>query len=75
MKFEDTRLGQLVQFAPKVYEAPYAPYYDKYRGRVFRVELFRQEDSSDQGCWLVCVDDPDIRVDGFVWPDTFDLLD
>ena len=75
MKFEDTRLGQLVRFAPEVYAAPYAPYYDAYKGHVFQIDHFRFEDPSDQGCWLICLDNPDVTVQGYVWPDTFELVE
>jgi hypothetical protein len=74
MKYEETRIGQLVEFDPKVYRSPYTPYYDRYAGHQFRIESFRMEDEHDQGLWLVCVSNPDLELDGYVWPDQLVLL-
>lgn len=74
MRFEDTRIGQVVEFDPKVFRSPYTPYYDRYAGHTFRIEFFRQEDEADQGIWLTCVSNPDLELDGFVWPDQLVLL-
>jgi hypothetical protein len=69
MKFEEIRIGQLVEFVPEVYGEPYAPHYDRYRDQRFQVAGF--EDIGDMlvtGVWVECVSDPSIEVEGFVLP-------
>lgn len=75
MDFKDTRMGQIVRFVPKVYDAPYKPYYDAYEGHIFKIDHFRLEEPSDHGCWLVCLDHPEVIVQGYVTPDTFELVE
>jgi hypothetical protein len=55
----------IFQFRDHVYEAPYAPYYEKYKGHIFRIDHFYPEDKKGH-VWLTCVDDPSVTIDGYV---------
>ena len=66
MKLEDCKPGTIVTFADKVYMAPYAPYYDAYRGRTYKIIGRRHghislQDTADVGSR--------VAVDGWVHPD------
>ena len=54
------------RFRDKVFSAPYAPYYDQYRGHTFCIDYYMAEDESQQHVWLTCVSDPSIVVKGYV---------
>jgi hypothetical protein len=54
------------KFRDLVFEPPYAPYYDSYRGHVFVIDHYSEEDESKQHVWLTCASDPDIIVEGYV---------
>lgn len=59
------KLGMTVEFDPKVFEYPYAPYYDSYKGRRFEVIAFHPLGHVE----ITCVDDPSVRVKGHVHDD------
>ena len=59
-------VGMEVYFRSKVFEPPYTPYYDAYRGRKFRVVAMHYEDTHVE---LECIDDPNLKVAGYVHPD------
>ena len=54
------------KFKDFVYEKPYAPYYDHYRGHEFVIDHYSTEDESQQHVWLTCVSDSSILVAGYV---------
>lgn len=54
------------KFKDFVYEKPYAPYYDDYRGHEFTIDHYSDEDESQQHVWLTCVSDSSILVSGYV---------
>jgi len=54
------------KFKDFVYEKPYAPYYDRYRGHEFAIDHYLKEDEMQQHVWLTCVSDPSIVVAGYV---------
>ena len=54
------------KFKDFVYEKPYAPYYDRYRGHEFAIDHYLKEDETQQHVWLTCVSDPSIVVTGYV---------
>ena len=54
------------RFRDFVYEKPYAPYYDSYRGHEFTIDHYSAEDETQQHVWLTCVTDPSILVRGYV---------
>ena len=54
------------KFRGLVFEPPYTPYYDSYRGHVFAIDHYSEEDESRQHVRLTCVSDPDIIVKGYV---------
>lgn len=56
----------IFRFRDYVYEPPYAPYYDNYKGHVFRIDHFHPEDENKGHVWLTCVDDPTVNVAGYV---------
>ena len=53
-------------FKGVVYEPPYAPHYDKYKGHTFKIDHFHDEDESLQHVWLECITDYDLKVSGYV---------
>ncbi len=57
------KIGGLVKFADKVFAAPYAPYYDVYKGHTFQVVAYHDNFSHVE---LKCPDDPSIIVRGYV---------
>ena len=58
-------IGMDVYFRSKVFEHPYTPYYDAYKGNKFRVTgLYEHGHVS-----LVCLDDPTVIVKGYVHDD------
>lgn len=63
-------VGAEVYFKSKVYEAPYAPYYDEYKGHKFVVVATHHDDSHFE---LRCVDDQSIVVKGYVHDDELKL--
>jgi hypothetical protein len=62
------KLGSFVEFRAHVYAPPFTPYYDAYRGQVFKVtEIDTAEGGVHIG--LACVSDLRIRVQGMVHPE------
>ena len=59
-------MSDMFVFKDKVYKAPYAPYYDKYKGHTFVINHFSPEDESLQHVWLECITDYDLKVAGYV---------
>lgn len=72
------KIGTRVKFEPKVFTAPYVPYYDAYFGEVFEIIQFHvdstveddliESDQYELGCHveLKCVSNPSIVVAGLV---------
>lgn len=60
--------GTEVVFASRVYEYPYAPYYDEYAGHIFRI-LKIHDYYSCPHFELECISDPDLKVKGHVHGD------
>ena len=56
----------IYQFRDIVYAAPYAPYYDSYRGHTFCIDHYSDEDEQRQHVWLTCVSDSSIVVRGYI---------
>lgn len=56
----------MFRFKDFVYERPYTPYYDKYKGHVFAIDHFMPEDELLQHVWLRCVTDETVKVMGYV---------
>ena len=54
------KLGMIVEFDPKVFQPPFAPDYDAYKGHRFEVIAFHPGGHVE----IVCVDDPSVRVAG-----------
>lgn len=42
------------------------PYYEKYRGHVFRIDHEHPDDKTGEHIWLECISDPTVKVDGYV---------
>ena len=67
------KVGTRVEFNPKVYRAPYAPYYDRYQGEIFEVvAIYTEEpygDVDSPHIKLKCVSDAWLEVYGNVHPD------
>ena len=59
-------VGQRVVFNPKVFKAPYAPYYDAYKDHEFEVVALHYRGTHIE---LKCVDAPEVLVKGYVHPD------
>jgi len=72
------KVGTKVEFNPKVYTAPYAPYYDLYQGEVFMVVAIHIEEPygspEDPHIRLKCISNPDLMVAGNVHPDELEVL-
>lgn len=62
-------VGKCVVFKPKVYSAPYTPYYDKYKGHTFVVT-----DVAEDHYALKCISDSNVIVDGYVHEDDLEVL-
>jgi hypothetical protein len=56
----------LWRFNDRVYTSVYQGYYDKYRGHQFFIDHYSHEDEENQHVWLICDDDPVIKVSGYV---------
>lgn len=54
------------QFRDIVFEPPYTPYYDEYRGHTFVIDYYSEEDENRQHVRLTCISNPDIIVNGYV---------
>jgi len=59
-------VGQKVEFDDMVFRSPYYPYYEKYKGHVFKIDHFMEEDEEQQHVWLKCITNDDIVMDGYV---------
>jgi hypothetical protein len=57
--------GMEVYFRSKVFEHPYAPYYDAYRGHKFKVIALHPGDHIQ----LECISDSSVNVNGHVHAD------
>jgi hypothetical protein len=72
-------MGSKVCFKPYVYEAPFAPYYDDYKGHTFEVvEIHNDEEDEDIENFHVtlrCISDPRIIVKGNVHVEDLVVLD
>lgn len=58
-------IGMDVYFRSKVFEHPYTPYYDAYKGHKFRVTGVYEGGHIT----LICLDDPNVIVKGAVHAD------
>lgn len=54
------------KFRDFVYEEPYFPFYERYRGHEFVIDHYNAEDEEQQHVWLKCVSDTSITVNGYV---------
>lgn len=59
------KVGMSVEFDCKVFEHPYAPYYDEYKGHRFQIVAFHPMGHVQ----IKCVDDPSVQVKGHVHDD------
>ena len=57
--------GMTVHFKSKVFQEPYAPFYDAYKGHTFRIINIHEGDH----CELVCISDTSVIVAGYVHKD------
>jgi hypothetical protein len=64
----------IYRFKNKVYEKPYAPYYDQYQDQTFVIDHYSKEDPLRQHVWLTCVSDPSIIVAGYVELDQLETV-
>lgn len=55
-------IGMEVFFRSRVYEPPFSPYYDAYKGHKFKVVKLHHGDHIE----LTCVSDPTVKVNGYV---------
>ncbi len=67
------KVGSKVEFNPKVYKDPYAPYYDKYQGETFEIVAIYTEEPygapESPHIRLRCTSDAWLEVAGNVHPD------
>jgi hypothetical protein len=75
------KAGDKVEFNPKVYKAPYAPYYDSYQGETFEIVVVHIEEPYGAPehphivhIELKCISDPELIVAGNVHPDELEVL-
>ena len=54
------------RFHEKVYQEPFAPYYDNYKGHEFVIDHFHPEDPRGEHVMMACVDDHSVKVNGYV---------
>jgi hypothetical protein len=54
------------EFKKHVYAPPYTPYYDAYKGHVFVIDHYHPDKDATDHVWLICVDDPKVKVLGYV---------
>lgn len=54
-------VGMQVYFRSKVFEAPYTPYYDAYKGHKFQVVAVYDEGEHVE---LKCISDPSLKLAG-----------
>lgn len=59
------KVGHTVVFHPKVFEGPYVPYYDAYKGHKFIIVDFHYGDHIE----LKCLTDETVKVAGYVHDD------
>lgn len=57
--------GTIVEFREKVFQEPFKPHYDAYRGHVFQINTIHAGGHVE----LICVDDKSIVVQGHVHED------
>jgi hypothetical protein len=60
------RIGSHVRFRSEVFAAPYAPFYDAYRGETFEITAFRHARTHVA---LKCLSTPTLQVAGLVHPE------
>ena len=62
-------------FHERVYDEPFMPYYDEYKGHTFEVDHLHPEDPEGH-VFMRCVSDPSIKVKGAVhWEDLVEIED
>jgi len=54
------------RFHDKVFEEPYTPYFDAYRGHTFVIDHASSEDETGNHVWLTCISDDSVKVSGYV---------
>jgi hypothetical protein len=64
--------GKIVVFHDRVYDMPFKPYYDAYKGHMFTIDHEHPEDSTGEHVWVNCVTQPSLKVNGYV--DRMDLV-
>jgi hypothetical protein len=64
-KMKPIGCGMTVHFKSKVFQEPYAPFYDAYKGHTFRIINIHEGDH----CELVCISDTSVIVAGNVHKD------
>lgn len=57
---------RLYRFQDYVYEGPYIPFYDAYKGQEFIIDHYMKEDERKEHVWLTCVSEPSIIVNGYL---------
>lgn len=65
--------GGIYKLAPHVYEPPYAPHYDSYKGHFFKIDHSHSSKYPEEhynewsdSYWLICLDDPSVKVKGYI---------
>lgn len=56
----------LYRFHDRMFEGGNKTYYETYRDHVFRICHYHPEDELCGHVWLICDDDPNIKVKGYV---------
>jgi hypothetical protein len=64
--------GKIVVFHDRVYDMPFKPYYDAYKGHMFTIDHEHHEDDTGEHVWVTCVTQPSLKVNGYV--DRMDLV-
>ena len=54
------------KFDNKMFKAPFAPFYNRYKDHEFVIDHYHPEDELQQHVFVKCVDDPELKVDGYV---------
>lgn len=53
-------------FEDVMFQKPFAPYYDKYKGEIFVIDHFMPEDECGDHVWVFCVSNSSIKIDRYV---------
>jgi hypothetical protein len=59
------KVGEVVEFDPKVFTPPWTPYYDRYKGHTFKVVAMYP----GRHVAVECLSDPTIITQGYVHDD------